>query len=152
MLSFLLWLKGAHESAYFWDFQEVGSKFIKFLMSILKRQVNSSSNFASFFIVMTHSSSVNFKLKVPILRLSSAVVKICQIPHVVFQTTSQFFFKFCITLQCHETLVIYFFQTFWVLKSIFIKFLMSILKQQVNASSNFSSFFSVLTRNCVVLL
>ena len=31
-------------------------------MSILKWQVNSSSNFASFFIVMTHNSSVNFKL------------------------------------------------------------------------------------------
>ena len=37
-------------------------KFVKFLMSILKRQVNSSSNFASFLIVMTHNSSVNFKL------------------------------------------------------------------------------------------
>ena len=31
-------------------------------MPILKRQVNSSSNFASFFIFMTHNSSVNFKL------------------------------------------------------------------------------------------
>ena len=31
-----------------------GSKFVKFLMSIFKRQVNSSSNFASFFILMTH--------------------------------------------------------------------------------------------------
>ena len=40
----------------------LGSKFIKFLMSILKWQVNSSSNFASFFIVMTHNSSVDFKL------------------------------------------------------------------------------------------
>ena len=40
----------------------LGSKFVKFLMSILKRQVNSSSIFVSFFIVMTHNSSVNFKL------------------------------------------------------------------------------------------
>ena len=40
----------------------LGSKFGKFLMSILKRQVNSSSNFAPFFIVMTHNSSVTFKL------------------------------------------------------------------------------------------
>ena len=40
----------------------LGSKFIKFLMSILKWQVNSSSNFALFFIVMTHNSSVNSKL------------------------------------------------------------------------------------------
>ena len=30
-------------------------------MSIWKRNVNSSSNFASFFIVKTHNSSVNFK-------------------------------------------------------------------------------------------
>ena len=37
------------------------SKFVKLLMSILKRQVNSSSNFA-FFIFMAHNSSVNFKL------------------------------------------------------------------------------------------
>ena len=38
------------------------SSFVKFLMSILKEQVNCSSNFASFLIVMTHYSSVNFKL------------------------------------------------------------------------------------------
>ena len=40
----------------------LGSKFVKFLMSILKRQVSSSSIFVSFFIVMTHNSSVNFKV------------------------------------------------------------------------------------------
>ena len=40
----------------------LGSKFVKFLMSILKRQVSSSSIFVSFFIVMTHNFSVNFKL------------------------------------------------------------------------------------------
>ena len=34
----------------------------KFLISILQWQVNSSSNFASLFIVMTHNSSVDFKL------------------------------------------------------------------------------------------
>ena len=38
------------------------SKFIKFLMSILNWQGNSSSNFASFFIVMTHNSPTNFKV------------------------------------------------------------------------------------------
>ena len=44
----------------------------------------------------------NFGLKdpinIPILRLSIALVKICYIPHVLFETTSQFFIKFCITL------------------------------------------------------
>ena len=39
----------------------LGSKFVKFVMSILK-QVNFSPNFVSFFIVTTHNSSVN-KLK-----------------------------------------------------------------------------------------
>ena len=37
-------------------------KINQFPMSILKRKVNSSSSFASFFIVMTHNSFVNFKL------------------------------------------------------------------------------------------
>ena len=35
-------------------------KFIKFLMEILKQQVNSSSNLASSFIVTTHNTPVNF--------------------------------------------------------------------------------------------
>ena len=63
----------------------LGSKFVKFLRSILKRQVDSSSIFVSFFIVMTHYSSVNFNfmhfllwakdpIKVPILTLASALV------------------------------------------------------------------------------
>ena len=81
------------------------SNFDKFLMSILEEQfLNSSSIFASFFIVMTHNSSVNFgclnsyfglkdPIKVPNLRVSSALVKTCHIPHVIFETTSQFFFK-----------------------------------------------------------
>ena len=39
----------------------LGSKFVKFLMSILKRQVNSSSDFLSFYSVITCNSSLNFK-------------------------------------------------------------------------------------------
>ena len=37
----------------------------------------------------------------PILRLSSALVKICQITHLVFGSTSQFSFTFCIIFQYH---------------------------------------------------
>ena len=37
-------------------------KSCQIVMSILKRKINSSSNFASFFIFMIHNSSVNFKL------------------------------------------------------------------------------------------
>ena len=43
-------------------FRVLESKFVKFFMSVLKQQVSSSSIFVSFFIVMTHNSSVNFKL------------------------------------------------------------------------------------------
>ena len=41
-------------------------------------------------------------MKVSSLTLSSVLMKICQIFHDIFQTTSKFFFKFCMTLQCHE--------------------------------------------------
>ena len=44
----------------------------------------------------------NDPIKIPILTISNALVKICQITHVIFQATSQFFFKSCITLHCHE--------------------------------------------------
>ena len=71
-------------------------KIVKFLMPILKWQINSISNFASFFIVITHNCPLNFKLihfllclkdrmKVPVLRISCALVKICQYPHVILQ-------------------------------------------------------------------
>ena len=47
-------------SANFYDFWMFGLKFIKFLMSIIKQQVDSSLNFLSFFTVSVHKSSVNF--------------------------------------------------------------------------------------------
>ena len=59
---YMLWSKAARSSANFWDFWELGSKCVKFLMSILNWQVNSFSNFASFFIDITHKVLVNFKL------------------------------------------------------------------------------------------
>ena len=57
------------------------------------------------FSVMRHNSSVFFhqkeSIKMQILRLSNARMIINQNPYVTFQVMSQFFFKFCITLQCH---------------------------------------------------
>ena len=41
-------------------------------------------------------------LKWKLLRLSSAQVKICQLPYVNFEITSRFHSKFCIPLQFHE--------------------------------------------------
>ena len=55
-------VKGANYRANFLDFWVFESKFFKFLMSILKWLVSSSSNFASFFVVMTYNSSLNFNL------------------------------------------------------------------------------------------
>ena len=89
---------------FFLDFWVLGSKFLQFLMSVLKRQVSSLSIFAAFFIVMTHNFTLNFYfgqehpiIKVLILTFSSALVKIWQIPHVIFQAISQLLFKFCFT-------------------------------------------------------
>ena len=58
----------------------------------------SSSIFGSFFIAMTHTFLLNFfklihfqlrkkdAIKVPFVRLSNALMKICQIPHVVLRS------------------------------------------------------------------
>ena len=51
----------------FIKFHKLGSKFIKFHKSILKWQVNSSSKFASFFIVMTRNFSGDFNLILSLL-------------------------------------------------------------------------------------
>ena len=160
-------------------------KIVKFLMSILKRKVISSLNIASFFIFLQilHHSSVSWKmtpctylaqaiytllkrspLKLNFLGLLSACVKICQIPHVNFETASQFLFKFCIILQCHERCLLFtflssrnmyfaykmpikvkMFRNFRVLWSKFVKFLMSSLKRQAISSLNITSFFIVMT-------
>ena len=88
-------------------------KFIKFLISILKWQANFSSNFASFFIVMTDNFSVNFKLIFFLLWIEVShqspnfeTFKCFgeNLPYSCHfcKTTSQFFFKFCVTLQYHE--------------------------------------------------
>ena len=41
-------------------------------------------------------------LKGKFLRLSSAQVKICQIPYVNLEMTSQFLFKFCVIFHYHD--------------------------------------------------
>ena len=102
----------------------LGSKFVKLHMSILKQQVNSLSNFASFFIVMTHNSSKlihflpwikgshqspnfeTFKYHV----MSFSKVKFSKWPHVIFQRTSQFsnFASLCSVMK-HNSSVL-----FWV--------------------------------------
>ena len=97
----------------FLDFWVLESKFVKFLMSILKWKVTFPSNFTLLFIFMTHNplqvlSSYLFyfgqedPIKVLILTLSIALVKICHISNVFFQTTGQSVFKICTNPQCHD--------------------------------------------------
>ena len=104
-----------------------------------------------------------------IFRLSTAQVKVHQIPHVIFQTKTQFFFKVCIFFQLHERsfFCIFSVETLYaidksstlkcnfsdlpVLALKFTKFLMSFLEPRVSFSSNFAPLFRVLMHNCSVL-
>ena len=71
------------------------------------------SKFASLFSVMKDNSSVLFQFKpyifqtkrshgCQIFKLLSKWVRIHQIPHVIFETTSQLSFRICATFQCHK--------------------------------------------------
>ena len=140
-------------------------------MSVLKWQVNSSWNFALFFISMTHNSSGNFKVvpfllwrkgshQSPILTLSSALVKICRISQVFFQTTSQFFFKICISLQCYERQLLCTFlaQTIYTLvtksqlKHIFFRLLSTRVQICEVPLVNFKTTSQFLFNFCIILL
>ena len=90
-------------------------KFPKFLLSFLKAQVSFPSNVALIFSAIKQNSPILFlaqtlytlfkksPLKCNFLRFLNAQVKIRQIPHVNFELTSRFLFKFCIILQCLDT-------------------------------------------------
>ena len=157
----------------------LGSKFVKFLMSVLKWQVNSFLNFVSFFIVMTHNSSVNFKL----IHFFFWIKESHQSPNF---ETFKCYGKNLLISSCHfpshksvflETLHhsslswnithLYFlgqklctlhkgnqskwkFWEFWVLRSKFTMFV-SFSKQQISFSSNFASLFNVMRNNSSIL-
>ena len=84
-------------------------------MSFLKAQVSFPSNVVSVFSAIKHNSSIlhlaqtlytlvkSNLLKCKFLRFSSTRVKICQMPHVNYELTRQFLFKFSIILHCHDT-------------------------------------------------
>ena len=155
------------------------SKFVKFLISVLKWLPYFSLNRALFFIVMIYISSVIFKVipfrfwtkgchESPNFDTSKCSGGNLQISHVIFQTTSQFFLKFSTTLQCHESWLLCTFvaQTLYTLvtmsqlKHNFFRFLSALVKireiPNVNfkttsqSSSIFVSFFIVMTHNSSV--
>ena len=138
-------------------------------MSILNLQVNSFSNFTSFFIVITHNSTVNFKhahfqlwakgshqspnfetckcsgenmpnSSCHFLNHKSVFLPILHRSLVLWVITHLYFFSWNITLVKSSPLKWRFFWDFRVLESRFVKFLMSILKRQVNSPQIFYHF------------
>ena len=140
------------------------SKLVKFHKSVLKWQVNSTSNFALFFIVMTHNSSATFKV-IPFLLWTKGSH---QSPSFdTFKCSGENLTNFSSLFSNHKSVFLqnlhissvawnitplYFrssnnfgykepikthFSDFRVLGSKFVKFLMSTLKWQVSSSSNF---------------
>ena len=152
-----------------------GSKFLKFILSILEQQVNSSPNITSFFIAMTHNSSVNFKFthfllwikeshqspnfetfecsgeKLPnssyhFPKHKSVFLQILHHSSVSWKIPSLLFYLKQYTLLKITPLK----WDFLRLSSAWVKFLMSILKLQVNSSSNVPWFFRGITDNSFV--
>ena len=151
-----------------------------FRVKILKWPVNSSLNFASFFIVVTRNFAVNFKLKHSLLWTNGSHESPnfdtfkwsgenlpnspCHFPNhkpvflqilhhsssVSLKITPLYFFSSNnIYFVQKEPIKVKLFAT-WVLWSEFVKFLMSILKQQVD-SPNFVSLFRAMKDNFPVL-
>ena len=84
-------------------------------MSFFKAQASFPSNVASLISAIKQNSPILFfswkimyfiqkkPIKMQIFEIfSSAWVKIRQIPHVIFESTSQFSFRCCINIQCHQ--------------------------------------------------
>ena len=111
-MHFLLWAKGSHESTNFDTFNCYLIKLCKIPHVIFQIITSFSYSFVWLFSVMKDNCLVlvrsnliyfvrNGLTKCKSLRLLSAQIKINQIL-VIFET-NRFFFKFCITLQYHET-------------------------------------------------
>ena len=142
----------------------VESKITRFHMLFFKAEVSSSSNFASFFSVMTHISSILFWLKHNILSTKvinqSANFQTCHFLHQNSpNSSSQLFFKLCFPLQCHQTWhsSVLFHSKLYMLWAegayqsasfqALTKFLILFFKLRVNFAFNFASSFSVMTNN-----
>ena len=163
---------GTHQNA---DFQLLAWILTKFLMSFFKPQVSFPLNFASPSSVMTKNSSEIFlaellrfgqqkPIKVQILRLLCALMKVHPIRHASFETTRSRFIQILhhfsvpwkISTQYFFSSNLYTldkkqFSNFWVVGWKFTKFLMSCLKLQVSFSLKFPSLFNVMRDNSSVL-
>ena len=99
-------------------------------------------------------------IKVPILTLSSALVKICQIPHDIFQTTSQFSFQILhhssvswkmAPLYCFSSNIIYFAQKEHIKVKIFETF-KCLGQNHQTFYVNFETTSQFLFKFCIILL
>ena len=76
---------------------------------VFQTKVSFSLKLGSFFSVMRDNSSLAENLyaidksSTSKVALATVRIKTNQIPYVIFGTISQFFFKLCTTLPCHET-------------------------------------------------
>ena len=113
LIHLLLWTKESHQSpnfdtfkcsgenlpntlCHFWNHKSV---FLQILHhSCVSWKITPLYLFGSNHIYFTQLSTLKWKLFMP----SSAQVKIHQTSHVNFETASQFLFKFCIILHCHD--------------------------------------------------
>ena len=106
-IHFLFWMKGHPSKSQFLDFQTCsGENLLNSLCNFWKHKSFFPSNVASIFSTIKHNCPIPFlaqtlytlvkssPLMCKFLRFLSARVKICQIPHVNFELTSQFFFNF----------------------------------------------------------
>ena len=118
LMHFLFWKKGSHQSPNFETFESSGKKFPNFPRHF--------PNHKSVFLQILHHSSESWNItplhffisniiyfvqnepiKVKDLRISSVQVKISTI-FVIFETTNQFFFEYCVNLQSYKTNPLYF--------------------------------------------
>ena len=103
-------VKRAHQSTNFQIFECFDESLPNSSCQFWNHKAKVYSNFASLFSVFSplYFLSQNFILwtktahRNEIFRLLSGLVKLYQIPYVMFGTTSQFLFKLFINLQCHE--------------------------------------------------
>ena len=97
VLPFLFWTKGSHQSPNF-DTSKCSGEMLPYSSCHF-------SNHKSVFFCLAqtiYTLVTRSQLKHKFFRLLSAQVKIYEVPHVNFKTTSQFLFKFCVILHCHD--------------------------------------------------
>ena len=100
LILFKLWIKGSHQNPNFETLKRSGQRLSNSSCKLwndksvplqILRHSSLSWQMTPLWILSSYFFNFGLKdpIKIPILRLSSALVKICHIPHVIFQTTSQ---------------------------------------------------------------